>query len=177
MKKIIVFVTGAFLLAACGVAPWRGFSPGPMMGGGEWGRGDYASNGERIYFTAANEAGERIRYTSGPAFGGMMGGSSLSCASCHGPDGRGGTHTMHMDVMDAPDIRYAALSGEGDEHADDGHDDDHADEHSGYDLEDFRRAVVEGQHPDGESLDDDMPRWQINDDDLGDLFEYLKSLP
>jgi len=37
-------------------------------------------------------------------------------------------------------------------------------------------AVVEGKHPDGEPLKDDMPRWSIRDQDLRDLAEYLKSL-
>lgn len=81
---------------------------------------------------------------------------------------------MHMQVMDAPDIRFIALSGEGDEH---GGDHAHEDEHSGYDLEDFGLAVVNGVHPDGEPLSRDMPRWQMTDHDLVDLFEYLKTLP
>ena len=29
----------------------------------------------------------------------------LTCASRHGPEGRGGVHAMHMYVMKAPDIR------------------------------------------------------------------------
>jgi hypothetical protein len=37
-------------------------------------------------------------------------------------------------------------------------------------------AVVEGEHPDGEPLKDDTPRWQIDDADLSDLAHYLKSL-
>lgn len=36
------------------------------------GAGSFASNGERIYFTATNEQGESIPYEGGPAFGGMM---------------------------------------------------------------------------------------------------------
>jgi hypothetical protein len=63
---------------------------------------------------------------------------------------------MHMQVMEAPDIRYAALRGEAEEHSDGGHGED---EHSDYDLKDFRWAVIEGKHPSGEPLSDDMPRW------------------
>ncbi len=33
--------------------------------------GAYASNGERIYFTATNDRGQRITYTSGPAIGAL----------------------------------------------------------------------------------------------------------
>lgn len=79
---------------------------------------------------------------------------------------------MHMDVMDAPDITYEALSGEEDEHGDEGH----GDEDEGYSLESFRRAVIDGRHPDGESLSREMPRWQMSDEDLSDLLEFLKSL-
>jgi hypothetical protein len=175
MKKIVLIFAGAFFIAACGIIPWRSFSPGPMMGSGNgwWDGGNYDSNGERIYFTATNEKGERIRYSDGPDFGGMMGNTNLSCASCHGPDGSGGIHTMHMDVMDAPDIRLKALSAEIDEHAID----QHTDGHGEYDFGDFYQAVVEGQHPDGDTLDRDMPRWEISDDDLDDLFEFIVSLP
>ena len=134
---------------------------------------NFGSNGEMIYYTATNDSGNQIPYTGGPAFGsGMMMGSSLTCASCHGADGRGGVHTMHMQVMDAPDIRYASLTSEADEHGEDSH----SDEHGEYDLEDFRRAVVLGQHPDGDPLSSDMPRWRMGDDDLIELFEFLKTL-
>ena len=175
MKKLLVFILGAILLSGCAVIGWGAPSHGPMMGGG-WQSGNrYETNGEKIYFTAINENGERISYRGGNSFGGMMGGGPLACASCHGPDARGGVHTMHMDVMDAPDIRYSALSGDAsvEEHGDD----DHANEHNKYDLAAFRLAVVEGKHPDGDNLSRDMPRWLMEDDDLEDLFEYLKSLP
>ena len=102
----------------------------------------------------------------------MMMGASLACVSCHGVDGRGGVHPMHMQIMDAPDIRYSTLSGEDNEHGD-----EHGDEHSEYDIEAFLQAVVYGRHPDGSPLNLDMPRWQMSDDDLVDLLDFLKSLP
>ncbi len=175
MKRIsqiaLVVLAGALLLAAC--APyWRGSAPyrGPRPGGGWWG-GGFSSNGERIYFTATNERGEVITYTGGPAAG-MMGRMPLACVSCHGPDGRGGEFVMHMQIIDAPDIRYETLASE-EEHEEEG--EGHSEE--GYDLETFRMAVVEGQHPNGDPLDRNMPRWNLSDEDLADLFEYLKTLP
>jgi hypothetical protein len=143
--------------------------------GGWFGNGNFASNGEQVYFTVTNDRGQRIQYTGGPNVGGMMMGlgTSLSCSSCHGSDGRGGLHTMHMDVMDAPDIRFSTLSNEEEEHGDEGH----GDEHGEYDLEVFRQAVVEGQHPDGEPLSREMPRWRMDDKDLTDLLLFLKTLP
>ena len=136
------------------------------------------SNGQLIYFKATNDRGDLIAYREGPDFigPGMMG-ARLSCASCHGQEARGGVHMMHMRVMDAPDIRWPVLAGEvGEEHAGDGDPkDEHAEAHAGYDLVNFRMAVVEGKHPNGERLSAEMPRWQISDGDLEDLAEFLRS--
>jgi hypothetical protein len=137
-----------------------GAGQGMMSGGTARGAGTFRSNGERIYFTATSGHGTAISFTGGSASsGGMMGNGQLACASCHGPDGRGGVHSMGMNqVMDAKDIRWSVLQGE-------------------FDLDKFRLAVVKGQDPDGTQLKADMPRWTISDDDLGDLIVYLKTLP
>ena len=162
---------------------------GEMGGSGTaWGDGAFAGNGERIYFTGTSERSGEIDYTGGPDIGGMMMGGQLSCASCHGPNARGGEHRMHMEVMDAPNIRWDVLEEHGDEGHEEGEDahteeegnhaeeDDHADEEAGYDLESFRLAVVAGVHPNGEPLNEEMPRWQMSDADLRDLATYLQSL-
>lgn len=181
VKKLIVILT-ALALSGCGyrIVPselipgddWlRGMGRG-MHRGTAWGVGSFDSNGEQIYFTGVNQNGDRIDYEGGPTSGMMMGGY-LSCASCHGPDGQGGRHVMQMQTMDAPDIRWSQLAGEAEEV---GEHDEHG--HEGeYDLEMFRRAVVDGEHLDGEPLSADMPRWNIGDADLADLMEYLMSLP
>jgi cytochrome c oxidase subunit 2 len=128
--------------------------------GTSWGYGVFTSNGERIYFTSTSENGTELSYTSGPSSTGwMMMGGRLACASCHGPDGRGGVHSMGMmEVMEAPDIRWLTLQ---DEFSDDS----------------FRLAVEEGQDPDGSIMSMDMPRWKMSDQDLSDLLSFLKSLP
>ena len=170
-QVILMLLIGTLLLTAC-VPTWQGVRNSPMNTGQGWGWGNrgFSSNGEEIYFTGASQNGGRISYSGGSDFGGMMMSTSLTCASCHGEDGRGGEHTMHMDFMDAPDIRYLALNSE-EEHEEEGG-------HGGeYDLETFRQAVVNGQHPDGDSLDRDMPRWAMSDEDLSDLLDYLKTLP
>lgn len=127
-------------------------------------------NGARIYFTGVSGRDGPITYSGGPDFGGMMMGMMggyLTCASCHGPEGRGGIHAMHMYVMKAPDIRYGALSAmpemRGRDHP--------------YDLADFRAAVADGRHPDGDKLERDMPRWQMSDADFRDLFAFVKGFP
>lgn len=175
MKKInwlaaAVIVT--LLLAACAIRPQ---TAGPN--GTAWGTGSFSSNGERIYFTATSERGTNITYTGGPPSGMMMGGGYLTCASCHGPDGRGGMHAMMgMRTMNAPDIRWEVLAGEvKGEHGGESEEGHGSGE---YNLETFRLAVVEGKHPDGAtSLSTNMPRWIISNDDLADLIAYLKTLP
>ena len=139
-----------------------------------------ASNGERIYFTAVSERTGRIDYRGGPPGGGMMMGSwGLACVSCHGADGRGGVHVMHMSVMDAPDIRWSTLAAEMDEAPDEQSlpQGEHGEAMAGYDLAAFRLAVVEGKHPDGLALSPNMPRWDLVDEDLADLAEFLQSFP
>jgi hypothetical protein len=146
----------------------------------------FRSNGERIYFTSTSDQGTNITSTgvpssgvmngnssggmmgngtsggmmNGGSSGGMVGNGNLTCASCHGADGRGGVHTMMgMQTMNAPDIRWSALKSE-------------------FDAEKFRLAVTKGQDPDGEKqLNNSMPRWNIGNDDLTDLITYLKTLP
>jgi len=61
-KSLILISLGGFLLLACGIYWPVSMSPRGM---GPVSYRDYASNGERIYFTATNEQGEYISYTGG----------------------------------------------------------------------------------------------------------------
>lgn len=174
VKTIWFLSIAGILLVACNLAsPMRWSSRSAP--GAYWEAGSFVSNGERIYFTATNEQGEPIIYEGGPAFEGMMMQSRLACVSCHGTAGRGGVHIMHMQMMDAPDIRYEALNTEASEHENNEDGMEHT--QGEYGLDTFRRAVVEGKHPDGEALSTDMPRWAMSNEDLSALFEYLKLLP
>lgn len=165
MKKVVMyFGVMTILLAGC-----SSFSPpGRGQDGVTWAPGSFSSLGEQIYFTGINGNGNRIHSTGGPTSGMMMGGY-LVCASCHGPDAQGGRHVMHMEVMDAPDIRWSALTAHAKEEGEIG-------TNGVYDLDAFRRAVVDGEHPDGDELSSDMPRWQMSDESLKALEAYLKSL-
>jgi mono/diheme cytochrome c family protein len=100
---------------------------------------------------------------------GMMGGGMMTCASCHGPDGRGGRVQMMMHVFETPDIRYQTLTAEEMENEEE-------EAHPPYTDEDIRRAITQGIEPNGEPLDWPMPRWTISDKDLDDLLEFLKTL-
>lgn len=172
LRKILFFSIPV-LLFSCN----RQIDGGTKFGdnsGTAWATGSFDSNGKRIYFTATSERETPITYTGGAGMGMMMMGGRLACVSCHGTDATGGEHMMHMEIMDAPDIRWSALSG--DHHHEEGVEEIKEDHHEGYDFEDFRNAVEFGKHPDGDELGRDMPRWRMSDADLKDLMNYLKSL-
>jgi len=169
MKLKIIFVLGiALVLIGCNTKTDQN-----NRNGTAWGVGSFDSNGKRIYFSSTTERGSAITYTGGPSTGMMMMGGKLACVSCHGTDARGGRHMMQMQTMRAPDIRWSSLAA------------DHHEEHSDmekhedqkpYSFEDFRNAVENGKHPDGDDLKKGMPRWKMSDEDLQDLMDYLKSL-
>jgi mono/diheme cytochrome c family protein len=170
-----VLSLAAVLFVACNMLPW--FTGGLAVRPTE---GTSASNGERIYFAAVSERTGRIDYRGGPPGGGMMMGSwGLACVSCHGADGRGGVHAMHMLLMDAPDIRWSTLASDtNDVHQEEAQAEaGQGEAMAEYDLAAFRMAVVEGQHPDGLALSLNMPRWDLDEEDLADLAEFLRSLP
>lgn len=128
-------------------------------------KSDFESNGERIYYTGTNETGQRIRFSGGPHWLYMHGGS---CVNCHGVDGKGGAPIM-MGFEIPSDITYEALTSK--EH----HEEEH-EEHPPYTDETIKIAIREGIDPAGETLDLTMPRWQMSNEDLEDLIEYLKIL-
>jgi cytochrome c oxidase subunit 2 len=170
MKNGIVFLLAAIVvLAACGsLNPADRPGAYPNSNGQ---LGQFRSNGQQIYFTATDQSGQRISYTGGPGFGGMMMGASLACAACHGAHARGGVHYIQMQSVDAPAIYYDALVEMLQQ------DLGGTPQPASYSLADFRQAVVEGKDAAGESLDPVMPRWQMNDADLADLLAFLKTLP
>jgi mono/diheme cytochrome c family protein len=91
----------------------------------------------------------------------------MSCADCHGADGKGGSGRMMMWLFEAPDIRYSVLTVQG--HG--GHGDEPP-----YTDELIKRAITQGLDSEGNRLDPPMPVWQMSDEDLDDLIEFLKNL-
>jgi len=152
-------VVGLLLVACLGLVLWRLAWP--------WGPATtvptrYRSNGEQIYLTATSQRGAPIVSDMG-----MMGGGMMTCASCHGPNGRGGRVRMMMHVFETPDIRYKTLTTA--KHGEEM-------EHEPYTDETIKRAITQGIEPNGEPLDWPMPRWTMSDEDLDDLLEFLKML-
>jgi mono/diheme cytochrome c family protein len=120
---------------------------------------DYQSNGQMIYYTGYNQTGERIDTSLGPHWLYVHGGS---CVHCHGENGDGGVPVM-MGYVVPSDITYEGLtSGE--------------EEHTPYTEETLRTAIRSGIDPDGRPLDPTMPRWDMTDEDVNDMIDYLKTL-
>jgi mono/diheme cytochrome c family protein len=92
----------------------------------------------------------------------MMHGS-IACVNCHGQDGHGGTIYMMMSSFEAPNISWPALTGP--------HED-----HEPYTEETIKDAITKGVDPNGDQLENYMPRWDMSDEDLNDLINYLKTL-
>lgn len=127
-----------------------------MMGGGA---PSYSSDGQRIFLTGVGTDGLEIPRSAPRVSQGalMMGGGG--CASCHAPDGRGGTiRMMTGTAIKAPDIRYPELIREGFTDATIG------------------SAIRDGIDETGKPLEDAMPRWQMSDADLNATITYLKVL-
>ncbi len=119
----------------------------------------FESNGERIYFTATSDSGKPIISSIGTMeMRGMM-----SCATCHGADGKGGKGRMMMWTFDAPDIRYTTLTA--------GHEGEKP-----YTDELIKQAITKGVDSEGKRLEPPMPVWQMSEEDLNDLIDYLKTL-
>jgi cytochrome c oxidase subunit 2 len=170
MKYLLFLIIGVpVFLAGCN-SP----TTNRVQAGTTWAVGSFDSNGERIYFTATSERETPITYTGGPAQGMMMMGGNLACVSCHGTDARGGRHNMHMETMDAPDIRWSTLSNMDHEKGEEINNPQN--QHMEYDFEAFKNSVENGRHPDGDKLKTDMPRWKMSDADLKDIMNYLESL-
>ena len=116
------------------------------------------SNGERIFSTATSSSGKPI-YSQG--FTMMQG--SIACANCHGADGQGGNVHMMMTSFEAPNITWAELTGQHEDHAP-------------YTEATIKDAITKGLEPNGKELEIYMPRWQMADEDLDDLLSFLKTL-
>jgi mono/diheme cytochrome c family protein len=123
------------------------------------------TNGARIYFTGESAGGRSIKMASLPPY--LKVSHVKSCVHCHGPKGKGGI--WMTNEVKAPDVSYKNLTS--DEAPYTGHKG-----HKAYNDDLIIRAVKQGIASDGRVLDTSMPRWAIEDDDMKDLIEFLKTL-
>ena len=121
----------------------------------------FAGNGERLYFTGVSASGSILQPHGGNHHMKMMG--SGGCVDCHGTNRKGGRLWPNFWQV-APSITVMELVGD---HTQDGH------SHEGYNARTLARAITQGIRPDGSSLGMGMPRWAIDDENLGDLVTFL----
>ncbi len=119
-----------------------------------------AAQGAWIFRTGTAPDGQPIAYS-----GGMM--MAMSCADCHGGDGRGRT----TPLFTSPNITYRNLM--------DPHGMREPDGRRGPRYTDglIRRAIVHGIDAAGKPLDPVMPRWGVTAQQANALLAYLKTLP
>jgi cytochrome c553 len=159
---IVLVLIGAVGLGAMFVLGGTAMMAGPLLSAGDAARTP-DSLGERIYFTGAGEDGPI------PRSGGIGHMGSGGCVTCHGADGQGGPVGMMFSWQDAPPIDYDTLTGAHDEHVTDG-------QSEAWNDNDIARVIRTGTRPNGERINPLMPRWNMRDDDMEALIEYLKTL-
>jgi ABC-type branched-subunit amino acid transport system substrate-binding protein len=119
--------------------------------------------GKEIYLSGTSPSGGEITASLGADATGLPG-AALTCAGCHGQDGRG----KREGGIEPPDITWQSLTKSyGHRHAD-------GREHPAYTARSVGRAIVMGTDPAGNSLGVAMPRYSMTARDLGDLVAYLQ---
>ena len=159
---IVISLTITLGLAGCDFGHWSdGSSQIPST---------FSSNGERIYFTGKSESGKPVKaYGTGSHSSmhrQMHGGG---CAACHGAD-RQGLRQFPFFWQKTPALTAQALF-ESQDHEHSGSSDH---DHDSYTKESLRIAIIEGVNPSGKPLGGDMPRWEMDEQDMDDLIRYLQ---
>ena len=121
-------------------------------------------NGMRIYNSSTSQSGHPIRIQIGN--GALFPANTVTCASCHGSNGRGRREGGAVAV----DIRHDTITRSYVRTTESGR------SRSPYSDALLRRAIVEGVDSDGNVLDFTMPRWEMSDQDLEDLVAFLQRL-
>jgi ABC-type branched-subunit amino acid transport system substrate-binding protein len=121
------------------------------------------ARGRSIYATCKSPGGAVDATVAG---GLVLPAASYPCATCHGPDGRGGVEggvmatNVRWSFLTAPHGVATPLGGL----------------RPPYTRETFVRAVRDGIDSAGNPLDPLMPRYAFSDADLADLIDYLETL-
>lgn len=145
----------------------RGMMDGMMGGRGMMGdmmrnmeeidrKTEFSSNGERIFYRGIGSNGEFIKNSHG-----MQG---VGCAMCHGANARG----MRMMMMEVPPLNWSYLVDPK------GHTHPSGRKHPPFTEPSFKSCVLAGIDPAGNGLSTMMPRWQMSNEDLDSLIDYLK---
>jgi mono/diheme cytochrome c family protein len=124
------------------------------------------ARGRIIYTTGRSESGALLHFRLHSAGDRLLPARGVVCASCHGPDGRGGQE----GIVVMADIAYGALTKPMTSPP--------AWKRTRAPYTDalVARAITDGIDSSGQHLDGMMPRWVMQESDLQDLLQYLKRL-
>lgn len=125
--------------------------------------GTAEQRGKEIYLHGASPSGKEITASLGADAAGLPG-AALTCAGCHGRDGKGKAE----GGIEPPDITWQSLTRSYGHHHADGR------EHPAYTARSVGRAITMGTDPAGNRLGVAMPRYTMTAQDLGDLVAYLQ---
>lgn len=112
-------------------------------------------NGGSIYEKGENLAGRMIPVSGGPVWYQAKGGG---CVVCHGPDGRGGKPVEGLTIV-PPNVSRPVKGVVG-----------------GMSIKKFTGLVKWGERPGGKELSYEMPRYDVPEQEMIDLMEYIKQL-
>src|SRR5262249_20515008 len=121
--------------------------------------------GREIYLRGISSSGKEISAVMGNS-GTQIPASSIACANCHGPEGRGKTEggvsptNLTWDSLTRP---YTVTTPSGRQH-------------SAYDEALLKRAITMGFDPAGNQLHVAMPRFRMSLEDMADLIAYIKKI-
>ncbi len=123
------------------------------------------TRGKQIYFQGTSPRGAAITALLG-ADGIRLPASAVTCAGCHGADGRG---RPEAGVIPSDITWNHLLKPYGHRHV-------MGRSHPAFTESTLKQAIVAGHDPAGHRLDTSMPVYDLTDADLDDLLAYLKKL-
>ena len=126
---------------------------------------DAEVRGKQIYFEGTSPSGGSINAVIGDEAV-TLPGSALTCASCHGTDGRGRPEGGVLP----PDIRWSELAKSY------GHVHENGRRHPAFDDASLARSIFAGVDAAANQLDRTMPLYQMSSQDMADLIAYMKVL-
>jgi ABC-type branched-subunit amino acid transport system substrate-binding protein len=122
-------------------------------------------HGKQIYFEGNSPAGAKIiAYVGADKV--QLPGSAATCASCHGPDGRG---RPEAGVIPS-DITWSHLTKRY------GHSHPMGRNHPAFTEATLKRSILNGNDPAGNLLDTSMPTYAMSAEDINALVAYMKRL-
>jgi hypothetical protein len=126
---------------------------------------DQERRGRQVYVEGTSPSGALLSGRLG-RIGVRLPASAIPCVGCHGPDGRGRAE----GGVSPSDITWSNLTKAYGQRHESGR------SHPPYDARTLEKAILRGEDPAGNRLDQAMPRYDLPPDDLAALIAYIRRL-